>query len=218
MHLPRSRSSERPGGRIPADHARAGGAGTAGAGARRATLRPMFILYAIPIGLLGGWLAGGRLERLSSVPFAWAWLAMAGLLVQVVLFSGLVEDLDDGLGAAVYVASTAAVLVAVVRNVRLAGMPLVMAGAAANLLAIVANGGVMPTTVDALRAAGLDPTDGFSNSAVVADPAVAPLTDVFALPPWVPLANVFSVGDVLIAIGVALVIALGMRAPEPPRD
>ncbi|MFP5342755.1 MAG: DUF5317 domain-containing protein [Candidatus Limnocylindria bacterium] len=178
----------------------------------------MFILYAIPIGLLGGWLAGGRLERLSSVPFAWAWLAMAGLLVQVVLFSGLVEDLDDGLGAAVYVASTAAVLVAVVRNVRLAGMPLVMAGAAANLLAIVANGGVMPTTVDALRAAGLDPTDGFSNSAVVADPAVAPLTDVFALPPWVPLANVFSVGDVLIAIGVALVIALGMRAPEPPRD
>lgn len=176
----------------------------------------MFILYAIPLGLVGGWLAGGRLDRLSSVPFAWAWLAMAGLLVQVVLFSDLVEGLDDGIGSTIYVASTVAVLIAVVRNIRLAGMPLVIAGAAANLLAIVANGGVMPTTVEALRAAGLDPADGFSNSAVLADPAVAPLTDIFALPPWVPFANVFSVGDVLIAIGVALVIALGMRRPEPP--
>lgn len=184
----------------------------------RATLRgPMFILYAIPLGLVAGFLTGGRLDRLSSVPFHWAWLAMAGLLVQVVLFSGAVEGLlGGGVGSAIYVASTAAVLVAVVRNVRLAGMPLVIAGAASNLLAIVTNGGVMPTTVEALRAAGLDPTDGFSNSAIVADPAVAPLTDIFALPPWVPFANVFSVGDVLIALGVALVIAVGMRRRETP--
>ena len=34
-------------------------------------------------------------------------------------------------------------------------------------------------------------------------PALQPLTDIFAVPAWVPLANVFSVGDVLIAVGVA---------------
>ncbi len=178
----------------------------------------MFILYAIPIGILVGRLSGGRLERLSTLPFAWAWLVMVGLLVQIVLFSGAVDRLLGGdLGPAIYIASTTAVLVAVIRNARLAGMPLVIAGAATNLLAIVANGGVMPTTVEALRAAGLDPTDGFSNSAVLADPALAPLTDIFALPSWVPFANVFSIGDLLLGLGVGAVIALGMRGAGRPR-
>jgi hypothetical protein len=172
----------------------------------------MFILYAIPVGILVGYLLGGRLDRLAEIRFRWGWLAIAGLLVQVVLFSGAVDGLvGDGLGAVIYVASTAAVLVAVLRNVRLPGMVLVALGALANLAAIVANGGVMPTTAAASAAAGLDPSDGFSNSAIVADPALAPLTDIFALPSWLPAANVFSIGDVLLGIGVAVVIAVGMR-------
>ena len=46
---------------------------------------------------------------------------------------------------------------------------------------------------------------------MMADPALRPLTDIFALPTWIPFANVFSVGDVLIGVGVAIVIAVGMR-------
>ena len=38
-----------------------------------------------------------------------------------------------------------------------------------------------------------------------------PLTDIFALPAWLPLHNVFSIGDVLIGVGVAVVIVVGMR-------
>jgi hypothetical protein len=174
----------------------------------------MFILYAIPLGIALGYLLGGRLEHLGEIRFRWGWLAIAGLLVQVVLFSGALDGMvGDELGAAIYVGSTAAVLVAVLRNLALPGMVLVALGAASNLAAIVANGGVMPTTEAALAAAGLDPADGFSNSAVLADPALAPLTDLFALPPWLPFANVFSIGDVLLGVGVAVVIALGMRRP-----
>lgn len=174
----------------------------------------MFILFAIPIGILAGYLLGGRLDQLAEIRFHWGWLAIAGLLVQVVLFSGAVDALvSDGVGAWIYVISTAAVLVAVLRNVRLPGMVLVATGALANLAAIVANGGVMPTTAAALAAAGLDPTEGFSNSAIIADPALQLLTDIFSLPPWLPAANVFSVGDVLLGIGVAVVIAIGMRRP-----
>lgn len=171
----------------------------------------MFILYAIPVGILGGYLLRGRLDRLGELRFHWAWLAIAGLLVQVVLFSPVGADIDATIGPVIYVASTGAVLVAVLRNWRIPGLFLVAAGAACNLIAIVANGGVMPTTVQALTTAGLGPEDAFSNSAVVADPAVPFLTDIFALPAWVPLANVFSLGDVVIGIGVALTIALGMR-------
>jgi hypothetical protein len=175
----------------------------------------VFILYAIPIGIVAGYLLGGRLDRLADVDFRWGWLAVAGLLVQVVLFSPWLADLDPGVGSVIYVASTGAVLVAVLRNWRIPGLILVAVGAGANLVAIVTNGGVMPTTVAALETAGLTTDDAFSNSAVVADPAVPFLTDIFALPAWVPLANVFSLGDVLIGLGVAATIALGMRGRPP---
>ena len=45
----------------------------------------------------------------------------------------------------------------------------------------------------------------------MSDPALRPLTDVYALPAGFPLANVFSVGDVLIGVGIAVTIAAAMR-------
>lgn len=176
----------------------------------------MFIILAVPIGLVLGFLMGGRLDRLSEIRFEWAWLAVVGLAVQVLLFSTPIGgSFRGGVGEAIYVASTGLVLVAVWRNLRVPGLALVALGAISNLAAIVANGGVMPTTPGALAAAGLDPLDGFSNSAVLEDPALAPLTDIFALPPWLPFANVFSIGDVLIALGIVIVIAVGMRRGDP---
>jgi hypothetical protein len=172
----------------------------------------VFILFAVPVGVALGYLVGGRLDRLSELRFRWAWLAVLGLAVQVVLFSGVAsEALEGGVGEVIYVASTAAVLLAVLLNLRIPGMALIALGAASNLAAIVANGGIMPTTEAALAAAGLEPTDDFSNSAVLEDPALAPLTDVYAIPPWLPFHNVFSIGDVLIAVGIVAVITLGMR-------
>ena len=171
----------------------------------------MFILYAIPIGIAAGYLLQGRLDRLGDVRFDWAWLAIAGLLVQVVLFSGPVAEAVGDLGPPIYMASTAAVLVAVLRNWRIPGLAVVALGATSNLAAIVANGGVIPASPGAVAALDLEDRAGFSNSVVMTDPALGPLTDIFALPAWLPFANVFSVGDVLIGVGVAVVIVLGMR-------
>lgn len=176
----------------------------------------MFVLIAIPLGVVIGLLAGGRVERLSELRFHWAWLAVAGLAIQVVLFSTSIADsFPPGVGEAVYVASTGMVLIAVWRNLAVPGLAVVAAGAISNLAAVVANGGVMPTTVEALRTAGLGSEAGFSNSAVLVDPALAPLTDIFAIPAALPLANVFSIGDVLIAAGLVATIALGMRRGDP---
>jgi hypothetical protein len=135
----------------------------------------VFVLIAIPIGVLVGLLTGGRIERLSQWQFHWAWLAVAGLAIQVVLFSTSVADsFPPGVGAAIYVASTGMVLIAVWRNLAVPGLAVVAIGAISNLAAVVANGGVMPTTVEALRTAGLASDAGFSNSAVLVDPALAP--------------------------------------------
>ena len=174
----------------------------------------MFILWAIPVGIVAGLALGGRLDALAIFRFRWGGLAVAGLLVQVVLFTQAGDDLAGSIGPALYVLSTLVVFIAVLRNVRLPGMAIVALGAISNLAAITANGGAMPADPAALAIAGLDGPGSHTNSVILADPALRPLTDMFALPAWLPLANVFSVGDVLIGLGVVIVIAAAMR-PRP---
>ena len=80
-----------------------------------------------------------------------------------------------------------------------------------NLLDVIDRGRftILPNTAgcynaeDALRTAGRSPTEeGFTNSEVLRDPNLLFLGDVLPLPSWMPFANVFSIGDVLIAVGI----------------
>jgi hypothetical protein len=178
---------------------------------RAADTSGVFILYAIPIGLAAGWLLGGRLDGLAGITVRLTPLALVALAIQVLLFSPLADGLVPDVGRAIYVVSTAVVVVVVVANLRLPGIPLVVTGAAANLAAIVANGGVMPASPAALAALGMG-IGPRTNSAVVAHPSLEPLTDLFATPSWLPAANVFSVGDALIGLGIAVAIAVAMRS------
>lgn len=182
----------------------------------------VFILYAVAAGLAIGLLTGGSATRLGDLRFAWAPLIAVGMAVQVLLFS---TPLGDSLGPAApiaYIASNVAVLVAVGRNLAIPGLRLVLAGGAANLVAICANGGYMPVSPDALAALGRLPRDGYANSRLADGVVLGPLTDLFPMPAWLPLANIFSVGDVLIGLGAAIAIAsamhgtglLGSRAAE----
>ena len=171
----------------------------------------MFILYAIIAGLVIGAVLGGRFLALGSIPFRWTPLIFVGFAAQVVLFSDIVAERVGTAGPPLYVISTLAVGIAVVRNVRLPGMPLIILGAASNMAAILANGGFMPAAPDAIASLGKTAPVVYSNSAVVAQPALELLTDRFALPRWLPLANVFSVGDVLLGAGVLILIVVMMR-------
>ena len=170
----------------------------------------MFILYALVLGIAIGYIAGGRLEGLATLGFRWAPVMLAGLAVQIAVF-GPLEGTIGALGTPLYVASTIAVLVAVARNVRIPGLALILVGAISNLAAILTNGGVMPADPGAVALAGIEMDAGFTNSAIVTDPALRPLTDIFAIPAGVPLANVFSAGDVLIAVGIVIAVVAGMR-------
>lgn len=172
----------------------------------------MFVIYALPIGLLLGLVIGGRLSGLANLRFRWAMLAVAGFVTQIVLFSAPVSDRIGDAGPAVYVASTALVLAAVVANIRIPGMALVAIGAASNLAAIVANGGYMPASPSAAAAIGRDAIVTYSNSVVMPSPALEPLTDVIVLPTWLPFSNIISIGDVLIGAGIVVVIAVAMRS------
>ena len=142
----------------------------------------MFILYALVIGLAVGFLAHGRPAGLAQLHFQWPWVMLGGLLVQVLLFSDVISSRIGAAGPPIYAASTAAVVLAVLANRRITGMPIVALGAACNFTAIMANGGFMPAALGALQARGHVTSTVYSNSVVLPDPALAPLTDIFALP------------------------------------
>jgi hypothetical protein len=171
----------------------------------------MFILYAVPIGLLLGVLVGGRPAGLAALRIRYGPIMVAGLLVQIVLFTPAVTEVIGDLGPPIYVLSTAVVIGAVLMNARITGMPVIALGAISNLTAIVANGGYMPADAGAMASLGRGEPTTYSNSTILAEPALQPLTDIFVLPAWVPFTNVFSIGDVLIALGVVIVIVSAMR-------
>jgi hypothetical protein len=176
----------------------------------------MLIAYALVVALAVGFLSGGRPVGLATLQIRWPGLVAAGIAGQVVLFADPVAQRVGDLGPTLYVLTTLAVVGAMVRNLSIAGMPVVAAGAICNLAAVVTNGGYMPASRAALEAAGRTMPGAYSNSSYAANPSVWPLTDVFALPSWMPLANVFSVGDVLIALGIGSIIVLAMRRSGRP--
>jgi hypothetical protein len=170
------------------------------------------MLYALVIGLLLGLILGGSPAGLGRIAFRWTPLAVVGLLVQIALFSPAVTQVVGMLGPPAYVGSTALVVLVVFRNVRAApGLALVAVGAIANLVTILANGGFMPASPEALAASGHGVAAGYSNSVLSAAPALELLVDRYSIPAGVPFANVFSVGDGLIALGIVVVMVVAMR-------
>jgi hypothetical protein len=162
----------------------------------------VFLVALVLVSSLAVPLAGGRLGALVELPLRHVWAIYAALGLAVVGVG--VPGLPDGLRSLLLVAAYPVGAVFLAANRRVPGMALTALGAALNLLAITANGGVMPASPAALTAAGL-PVDepGFQSSAAVDDPRLAFLGDVFAIPASWPLSNVFSVGDVLIGVGLA---------------
>jgi hypothetical protein len=187
----------------------------------------VFMLYAIPVGLIAGLVLGGRLGALGGVQLRFAPAFVLALVVQVGLFSTPLAGAGwvRSVGPPLYVATLALILAALLANLRARGVWLVLVGATSNFAAIAANGGAMPVLADALRqhggeAAVLDLAQGrgpFTNVALMGGHTRLPfLGDIFALPGALPFSNVYSAGDVLIGIGVAVWIVELMR-PATPR-
>ena len=76
----------------------------------------MFILYAIPIGIVAGYLIGGRLDRLSQLRLRWAPLMLLGLALQIGIFSEAIGRAVGDAGPAIYIASAVIVFVVLARR------------------------------------------------------------------------------------------------------
>jgi len=148
---------------------------------------------------------GGHLSALGKVRLRLVPAILGALCIQVVIISVLPEG-SPGLHRLLHVVSYALAAGFLGANRRVRGMWAIALGAALNLVAILANNGVMPASRSALRAAGIVTNPGFANSAAVAHPRLLQLGDVFFVPkPW-PLHNVFSIGDLCIALGAMIAV------------
>lgn len=151
-------------------------------------------------------LAGGHLGRLLDVKLRALPILFGAFIVQVLVIS-VIPDASERVITTLHLLTYVAALAFVALNLRLRGMWVVGLGGLLNFLAIAANGGVMPASPSALRIAGIPvSTSGFENSAAVSHARLSFFGDVFAIPASWPLANVYSIGDALIAVGVAVVI------------
>jgi hypothetical protein len=159
----------------------------------------LLLLVTVPV-------AGGRLSGLSEIELRGLWLVVVAFAVQVVLVT-VVPGGDETLHRVAHLVTYALAGACICMNLDLRFAWVVAAGGLLNFIAIAANGGVMPASASALRAAGLDPASGeFANSDLVRNAHVGFLGDVFAIPAGWPGANVFSVGDALMLVGAFLVL------------
>ncbi|MDQ4145036.1 MAG: DUF5317 domain-containing protein [Actinomycetota bacterium] len=167
----------------------------------------MFLLVVLLVALVVAALRGGQISALSGVRFRHAWLALAAIGIQVLIIS-IIPDRLPWMHEPMHLVSYLAAVAFVWINRRIPGVVVIGLGGLLNLTAIALNGGVMPAKAEALRSAGIVQEAGeFLNSTDLADPRVLFLGDIFAIPERIPLLNnVFSVGDVVIALGTTMFI------------
>jgi hypothetical protein len=176
----------------------------------------LVVLTALLLGIATGYLAGGSLRNLERATLKRAWLVIAALALQLVAFSPLGAALAQPATVVLHFASYGLLVWFVVLNRRHRGVSLAGVGMGLNLVVIAANRGYMPASRAALETAG-NAYGGqtMNNSAVIgAGTHLAFLGDIFAVPSWLPAANVFSLGDALIVAGIAVFLVASMRGPR----
>jgi Family of unknown function (DUF5317) len=178
---------------------------------------PFFVLLTV----ISVPLFGGSLVRLGDIRVRVFWAVALALAMQLVIIDILEHVLPHAVASALHLFSYGLAVWFILANAHINGLWIVVWGGALNLIAIAANNGVMPASPAAIRSAGLVSDGGFSNSAATTNARFAGLGDVFALPKRFPLSNVFSIGDVILVIGLAVVFhsacgsRLRRRQPEP---
>jgi Family of unknown function (DUF5317) len=171
------------------------------------------VVGALALGLV----LGGRLGNLAELRLRASWLLFVAITLQVVAFpfAFLPWTMDAGVASVLWLTSYGFLIVAAFVNRGIAGVPIVALGMCMNVAAIVANGGTMPVSPSAMHDAGRTAATQ-ANSTAAADPRIEWLVDRWASPDWIPLANVFSIGDVVIAAGAVVIVlyAMGVRLPR----
>jgi hypothetical protein len=184
----------------------------------------MILLAALLVAVLIGLFSGGRLGRLGALNLRFAWMALLGFGMQIymIYWPSATAPAFLSLHTALLVSSYLILLAFVWINRRLMGMFVVGLGLLMNLSVMLANGGYMPITPEAVVRVGheyelqtFEPGARLRNTKDVMLPREQTnlwfLSDIFAVPRPFPIPSVFSPGDAVLALGAAILIIAGMH-------
>lgn len=181
----------------------------------------MFLLWAVLIGLIIGYLRGGRLTNLAQLNLQSGWLILIALVIQILIFPlGDRPPLVQVGTEWFHILSYILLLVFVGLNFRQWPILVMGAGLISNFLVVAVNGGRMPASEWALRQAGLMEVadilaQGLPHGNVIPMSETTKLNflgDIFPIPSFIPFANAMSIGDLLLAIGIVLLLAKNMAS------
>lgn len=188
----------------------------------------IYLIVPVLLAALAGFLRGGQVRNLAhlSVQNTWIPLAMFSLQFGIVLFPQGQSELFLELRPWVMIVTYALLIAFLCVNRRLPGMKLILLGAMLNLAVILANGGYMPVTSEALMRSGhLDLVFVHDEQAFVlgskdivlpeAQTRLQLLSDIVGIPEAFPVSATFSVGDLFIMAGAAGLVYRVMLSDSP---
>lgn len=191
----------------------------------------MILLAAVILAFLIAILAGGKLGRLADLPLRAPWLALLGFGLQLYMIYAPADTAQGFLSirTLTLIASYVLLLVLVWVNRRIPGMLIIGLGLALNFSVMLANGGYMPITPEAVRGVGheyqLESAELGDRLPNTKDVLLSReqtnlwfLSDVFVVPPPFPIPTVFSAGDAVLALGAFVLILKAMHNREEPHE
>lgn len=178
------------------------------------------IVAAVGLGLV----TGGKLDRLTRVEIRWWPVVLAAVALQFISVGTWTTEAVAGvpIRQAAFVVTHTLILAVAAANLGLDGFRAVVLGAAVNLVALLANGGLMPVSAEARVAAGHQAAlDSLATGAMVlgSKGVVLPadqsnlwlLTDILVAPRPLPVTAIFSIGDLLVVLGLGFLIIKTMQ-------
>lgn len=172
----------------------------------------MFLCLSVLIAVIVALFRGGKWSNLSTFKFKMQWLVFVAIILQVMIFNpiwGKYQVLNLYTNY-IYIVSMVLLIAFALANIRVAGIKAIFAGMLSNAIAIIANGGYMPSDPAALKNLlsveamnQLQSGSASYNSVVINEQTnLKYLSDII----YIPNINVYSIGDVLIAVGAFIII------------
>jgi len=184
----------------------------------------MILLLALLLSIAVSLARGGRFRWLAETPLRFGWLAILAFALQWSIIYAPLPRTEGPLGprTLLLIASYLLVVAVVVLNRRVAGLPLIGVGLGLNFLVMLANGGFMPVTLEAVERAGMahlvlgtEPGARLLATKDIILPVEATrlwvLSDIFVVPAPLPIRTVFSLGDLFLAAGIFVLFQRAMR-------
>lgn len=176
----------------------------------------LFLLLAVIV----GYMKGGKFIRLKNLNFKKLSPIIIALVVQylVLIFSDRDLKVIGNYVEEIYLVSFILIFIGVIINMNIPSLWIVFVGAISNFIVFVMNGMKIPVSFDALKIAGMNSTIKLMESgqyklydAITNGTDYEILGKIIAIDNILPLAGVFSVGDILITMGLFVFIESSMN-------